>query len=134
MRVIRCEHEFVVHVHLFKHLLEIFSLRGFFHGLRAEPEMVADVFRRLPLEVRYLHTEFFPCCVQSPYQWWEPCESAFNEHNLECRKMIKYPFTDITDHLGMKGLWHTAVVLYVIGGPAGTCDGPLIASEMDTDG
>ena len=34
----------------------------------------------------------------------------------------------------MEGLRHTTVVFDVIGGPPGTCDGPLIAPKVDTDG
>ena len=133
MRIICGEHEFVVHVHLFNHLLEILAFRRFFHGLCAEPEMISDVFRRFPFKVWHFHAQLLPCCIKPPDKRWEPCESTFNEDDLEVRETVKYAFNDVTDDLGMEGLRHTAVVFDVIGGPPGTAYGTLIAPKVDTD-
>ena len=134
MRVICGEHEFVVHVHLLQQLLKILAFRWFFHGLRAEPEVFADVFRRFPFECRNLAAHFLPCRIEPPDERWQPCETAFDEDNFERWKAFKNAFANVAVHLRMKRLRHSTVVFDVIGGPACTGDRSGDTAEVDADG
>ena len=134
MRVICGEHEFVVHVHLLQQLLKILALRWFFHRLRAEPEVVPDVFRRFPFECWDFAAHFLPRRIESPDKGWQPCETTFNEDNFERWKAFKNAFANVAVHLRMERLRHPPVVFDVIGWPACAGNRPGDTTEVDADG
>src|SRR5258707_3560796 len=81
MRIIRREQQ-PVDADPFDQRSQMFCFVGLIDRLRREPEMLAHIFRRTPLEMRHLAAEPLKMLVHPPHRRGDPAESAFDEYDL----------------------------------------------------
>src|SRR5258707_15797412 len=82
MRIIRREQQ-AVDANPFDQRTQMFCFVGLVDRLRREPEMLADIFGRTPLQMRDFVAETLEMLVHSPHRRWNPAEAAFDEHALK---------------------------------------------------
>src|ERR1700741_4451183 len=87
MRVVRGEQE-AIDADPFDQLTQMPRLVGLVDWLGREPEMLADVFRRLALQMRHLAAEARKMLVHPPHGRRNPAEAAFDEHDLQLREAL----------------------------------------------
>src|SRR5437660_10065815 len=84
VRIVRREQE-TIDADPFDQRAQMPRLVGFVDRLRREPEMLADIFRRLPLEMRHLAAEALDVLVHTPLRRRTPAAAGLDEDELPLR-------------------------------------------------
>src|SRR6266849_442344 len=83
--------------------------------LGGEPEVLAHIFGRTPLEVRDFVTEALEMLVHSPHGRGNPAEAAFDEHELEARETLGNALDHQACELGSHRMRIRLMLLGVVG-------------------
>src|SRR5438270_612397 len=75
----------------FDHRTEVPRIVRLVDRLGGEPEMLADIFGRLALQMRHLAAKTLEMLVHPPRRRSNPAEAAFDEHDLQLRKALRDP-------------------------------------------
>src|SRR6516225_8224767 len=86
--------------------------------LRREPEVLADIFRRAPLQMRHFITKAFEMLVHPPTGRGNPAEAAFDEDELQLWEALGDAFDHEAGELRRHRVGVGMVLLDVKGGPA----------------
>src|SRR6266478_6536391 len=102
--------------------------------LGSEPEALAHIFRRTPLEVRDLLAEALEMLVHSPHGRGDPAEAAFDEYDLQAREALGHAFDHQACELGRHRMRIRLMLLGVVGRPAAAGRRvAAIAADMDAE-
>ena len=104
------------------HLKKVLALWGFVHRLRTKPEMIADILRWQPFQIRQLHLQLLITTIQPPHQWGHPRKTPFNQHHFQIWKLFKHAFIHQTRHLSLKCRGHATVILNIMRRLTRTCN------------
>src|SRR6185312_4122269 len=63
-----------------------------FHRLRRPPDVVADIFRRLALEMLHLATQLPEVLVEAPGERRRPAEAGLDHDHLQFREALEHAF------------------------------------------
>src|SRR6185437_16800063 len=86
--------------------------------LRAEANMLADVFARPTGEPGDLSPRLAPRLIETPHQRRNPGEPALQHHDLQLRELLKHPVADEADQAALKVVDEAASQLHVRRGPS----------------
>src|SRR5258708_190195 len=117
MRVIRREQQ-PVDADPFDQRSQMFCFVGLIDRLRREPEVLAHIFRRTPLEMRNFATKTIKMLAHPPHRRGDPAEPAFDEHDFEPREMLEHALDHEARELGRHRMRIRLVLLGVIRRPA----------------
>src|SRR5471032_1917367 len=87
VRIIRREQQ-TIDADPVNHRSQMLGVVRLLDRLRGEPEMLADIFGRTPLQVRDFVAEALEMLVHPPCRRRDITEAAFDEHDLEFRKTL----------------------------------------------
>ena len=128
MRVVGREQQ-LVPADPFDHLEQMLAPLRVFHRLRGPPDVVADVFRRLALEMRHLAAQPLETLVEPPGQRRRPAEAGLDHHHLQFRKALEHAFQHEARERGLLALRMADHLLDVEARPARR--GDRIAAEAE---
>src|SRR6266403_4804890 len=86
------------------HLEQMLAPLRIFHRLRGPPDVVADIFRRPALEMRYLAAQPFKALVEPPTQRRRPAEAGLDHHHLEFWIALEHAFEHEAGERGLLAL------------------------------
>src|SRR5204863_8367044 len=76
------------------HLDHMIRVLGFLHRLGRYPEMLAQIFRWRPAQMRDFILHAFPVLVEPPAKRRDPGKARSNKHDLELGITLEYPLDD----------------------------------------
>ena len=100
-----------------------------FHRLRGPPDVVADVFRRLALEMRHLAVQPLEILVEPPAERRRPAEAGLDHDHLQLRITLEHAFEHQAREHGLLALRMADHLLDVEARPARR--GERIAAEAE---
>ena len=111
------------------HVEEVPRLGGLLDRLGGDPDVLADVLRRLALEVGDLAAHALEQPVEAPGQRRQPREAALDEHHLELREALEHALDDEARDHGLARGGMPGALLHVVGRPAGAGVGMAAGAE-----
>src|SRR5262245_53685303 len=96
---------------------QVLAVLRLLHGYGRDPDVLADVFRRVLLEVRHLRAHPLEELVEPPGERRQPGKATLHHHHLQLREALEHAFDDQARYRRLARGRMPRAFLDVVGGP-----------------